>query len=50
MPAFSTASVSKVATVLERDPGSASSVVAQLLTEPAEQSGAGAAVVVARAR
>lgn len=50
LSAFSAAAVSKVANVLEQDPGSASSVVAQLLTEPAEQSGAGAAVVVARAR
>lgn len=48
--AFSSAAVSLVATVLERDPATTGAVVAQLLTEPAEQSGSGAAVVVARAR
>ena len=50
LSAFSSASVSLVATVLERDPSTAGSVIAQLLTEPAEQSGSGAAVIVARAR
>jgi len=48
--AFSSAAVSRVATVLERDPGASTAVIAQLLTEPAEQAGTGAAIIVARAR
>ncbi len=50
LTAFSAAAVARVASVLEQDTDAAPQVVAQLLTEPAEQAGAGAAVVVLRAR
>jgi hypothetical protein len=48
--AFSTRSVGKVAAVLAQDPNAPPSVIATLLTEPADRAGAGAAAVVLRAR
>lgn len=50
LTAFSAAAVAKVASVLDQDADASPQVVAQLLTEPAEQAGAGAAVVVLRVR
>ncbi len=47
---FSTQSVGKVSSVLAQDPNVPPSVVAALLTEPADRAGAGAAAVVLRAR
>ncbi len=48
--AFSTQSVGKVSSVLAQDPSVPPSVIATLLTEPADRAGAGAAAVVLRAR
>jgi hypothetical protein len=48
--AFSTHSVGRVASVLSQDPNAPPSVVATLLTEPADRAGAGAAAIVLRAR
>lgn len=50
LSAFSAAAVERVVSVLDRDQEASPQVVAQLLTEPAEQAGTGAAVVVLRAR
>lgn len=50
LSAFSSSAVARVATVLENAADTAPSVIAQLLTEPAEQAGSGAAVVVFRVR
>lgn len=50
LSAFSAAAVERVVSVLDRDQEASPQVVAQLLTEPADQAGTGAAVVVLRAR
>lgn len=50
LTAFSAAAVERVVSVLDRDPDAAPQVIAQLLTEPADQGGTGAAVIVLRAR
>lgn len=50
LTAFTSTAVQRVSGVLEHDPETAAQVVAQLLTEPAEQAGTGAAVAVIRAR
>jgi hypothetical protein len=48
--AFSSQAVGKVASVLAQDPNAPPSVLATLLTEPADRAGAGAAAVALRAR
>ena len=48
--AFSKSSTAKVAAVLGKDQGVPLSVLADLLTEPAERAGRGAAAIVLRVR
>lgn len=50
LTAFTSSAVARVSDVLEHDPETAAQVIAQLLTDPAEQAGTGAAVAVIRAR